>query len=250
MAIYVNEVAGLAKLTARADVGAGYRVRESACGAPRTVCRQACRARATPDHRQWFPSMPPLPATPTVRAKSELEKGRLMAKTGSTTKDPRGDELEVERRAEAPRAVSYDAWSRRDAVQAFGGLPAPDPAELRGKWNGEFVGRPALAWLSRFMFHGWCGKEITDPEHGHNLIRRRGQVMPSLKVKISSGISRFDGRPAVVVSYAETDPAPARVLRGELRWLSPDVELLGLLMIQIGRHLIGPFPFSLRRSQH
>jgi len=49
------------------------------------------------------------------------------------------------------------------------------------------------------------------------------------------------------VSYADAPP-PVRWSRGELRWLSPGEEILGLLTIGVGHLYLGPFPFRLTRS--
>ena len=63
------------------------------------------------------------------------------------------------------------------------------------------------------------------------------------------GLSLLDGRPAVIVDYSRTARPPVSWVRGELRWLTPGREILGLLIFPLGKHRIGPFPFSLTRSE-
>jgi len=146
-----------------------------------------------------------------------------------------------------------ETWSMRDALRFFSDLPVAEPVELIGRWNGEFIGRPALVRMAHAMTvptYGWCGKEITEAENLRNLVRRHGAVKPSVAAKMSAGLSRFDGRPVVTVNYAETAPFPVSRGRAEMRSLSPDTEVLGLLIIlTVGQHYLGPFPYRLRRSQ-
>ena len=139
-----------------------------------------------------------------------------------------------------------------DAIRFFSELAVPAPAELVGRWDGKFIGRPGLVRMAQAMTvptYGWCGKEVTDSENLRNLVRRHGAVKASVAAKMSAGLSRFDGRPVVTVNYAETAPFPVTRGRGEMRWLSPDTEILGLLIIlTVGQHYIGPYPYRPRRS--
>lgn len=63
------------------------------------------------------------------------------------------------------------------------------------------------------------------------------------------GLSLLDGQPAVIVDYSRTAKPPVSWLRGELRWLEPGHEILGLLIFRLGKRHIGPFPFHLTRSE-
>ena len=65
---------------------------------------------------------------------------------------------------------------------------------------------------------------------------------------ISSGGSLLDGRAALVADYSRTAAPPVKWLGGEMRWLVPGEQVLGMLVFPIGRRLLGPFPFQLTRS--
>ncbi len=144
-------------------------------------------------------------------------------------------------------------WSMRDARVAFAHLSAPDPQELAGRWDGAFVGRPGLRRLTAAIaatspLRGWCGKEINQAGDVHNLVRRGGATEKSVGAIAARGSSLLDGRPAVIVDYSRTAKPPVSWVRGELRWLTPGQEIIGLLIFPLGRHHIGPFPFRLTRS--
>lgn len=146
-------------------------------------------------------------------------------------------------------------WSMHDARLAFAQLSAPDPQELAGRWDGEFVGRPSLRRLTAAIaatgpLRGWCGKEIGQAGHVHNLVRRKGAIEKSVGATAARGSSLLDGRPAIIVDYSTTAKPPVSWVRGELRWLRPGQEILGLLIFPLGRHHIGPLPFRLTRSAH
>lgn len=144
-------------------------------------------------------------------------------------------------------------WSMRDVRLAFTHLSAPDPQELAGRWDGAFAGRPRLRRLTAAIaatgpLRGWCGKEIDQTGNVHNLVRRGRAIEKSVGARAARGSSLLDGQPAVIVDYSRTAKPPVSWVRGELRWLRPGEEILGLLIFPLGRRHIGPFPFRLTRS--
>jgi hypothetical protein len=144
-------------------------------------------------------------------------------------------------------------WSMRDAGRVFAQLSAPDLQELAGRWDGAFIGRPSLQRLTTAIaatgpLRAWCGKDIGPSGDVHNLVRRRGATKESVRAAAARGSSLLDGQPAVIVDYSKTAKPPVSWVRGELRWLRPGQEILGLLIFPLRKHPIGPFPFRLTRS--
>jgi hypothetical protein len=145
--------------------------------------------------------------------------------------------------------------SMSEARRVFSGLPAPQPGELVGRWDGTMVGRPGLRQLGRGIaaftpLRGWCGKLVEDDGLVHNLVRRGTITKQATDCWVSSGGSLLDGRAALVADYSRTARPPVKWLRGEMRWLVPGVQVLGLLVFPVGRWVIGPFPFQMTRSGH
>ena len=145
------------------------------------------------------------------------------------------------------------AWSMRAARRAFSGLPAPQPGDLVGRWDGTMVGSPGLRRMSRVIaaftpLRGWCGKQVEATGLVHNLVRRGDTTRQATDCWVSSSGSLLDGRAALVADYSRTARPPVKWLRGEMRWLVPDAQILGMLVFPIGRRVIGPFPFQLTRS--
>jgi hypothetical protein len=82
-----------------------------------------------------------------------------------------------------------------------------------------------------------------------NLVRRGGAIEKSVGAVAAHGLSLLDGRPAVIVDYSRTAKPPVSWVRGELRWLKPGHEILGVLIFPLGKRRIGPFPFLMTRSE-
>lgn len=135
----------------------------------------------------------------------------------------------------------------RGARRAFSGLLAPLPADLVGRWDGTMVGSRGLRRLSRAIaaftpLRGWCGKHVEDAGLVHNLVRRGHSTQRATDCWVSSGGSLLDGRAALVVDYSRTAAPPLKWVRGEMRWLVPGEQILGMLVLPVGRRLIGPSP--------
>lgn len=143
----------------------------------------------------------------------------------------------------------------RDVRRVFAQLAAPaDVQELVGRWDGVFLGRPRLRRLTAAIatvspLRGWCGKEIGQSGDVHNLARRGDAIEESVGATAGRGLSLLDGQPAVIVDYSRTAKPPVSWVRGELRWLEPGHDILGLLIFPLGKRYIGPFPFRLTRSE-
>ncbi len=151
-----------------------------------------------------------------------------------------------------PATSPAASWSRREVRRVFAELSAPDPRELVGRWDGEFVGRPALRRLAGAVIalspmRGWCGKQITESGDVRNLLHRGSIVTEIAGATIARGPSTLDGRPSAVVEYSHMESPLLRRAHGELRWLRADVELLGILF-PFGSRLAGPLPFVMTRS--
>ena len=144
-------------------------------------------------------------------------------------------------------------WSMRDVRRVFAQLSAPEVPELAGRRDGAFAGRPGLRRLTAAIataspLRGWCGKEIDRSGDVRNLVRRGGAIEKSVAAVAGRGVSLLDGRPAVIVDYSRTAKPPVSWVRGELRWLEPGHEILGVLIFPLGKRWIGPFPFRMARS--
>lgn len=144
------------------------------------------------------------------------------------------------------------SWSMHDVRRVFAQLSAPETHELAGRWDGVFVGRPSLRRLTAAIaaaspLRGWCGKEIGQSGEVYNLARRGGAITKSVGAVAGPGVSLLDGRPAVIVDYSGTAKPPVSWVRGEMRWLKPGREVLGVLIFPLGKHCIGPLPFQLAR---
>jgi ketosteroid isomerase-like protein len=103
----------------------------------------------------------------------------------------------------------------------------------------------ALAAVS--PLRGWCGEEVGQSGEVRNLVRRGGATEKSVGARAVCDFSLLDGGPPVIVDYSGTAKPPVRWLRGELRWLRPGQEVLGLPIFPLGKRRIGPFPFQLTR---
>lgn len=83
----------------------------------------------------------------------------------------------------------------------------------------------------------------------HNLVRRGSGSVESVGATAGRGVSMLDGQLAVIVDYSRTAKPPVNWVRGELRWLEPGQEVLGLLIFPLGQRRIGLFPFRMTRSR-
>jgi hypothetical protein len=120
--------------------------------------------------------------------------------------------------------------------RAFNEAPAPELADLIGRYEATFAGwlrvGGALA-MGLTGMAGWWGKQFRAPAHGEdslegeNLLRRRGQLVESIPMRAHIGPSRIDGRPALVVKYPADARWPHNRVTDELRPLD-DETLLGL----------------------
>ncbi len=152
-----------------------------------------------------------------------------------------------------PVHAATEQWSMREARRAFERAPVARFDDLVGRWDGEMAGRASLRRLTLAMnaltpLRGWCGKEFEGSGMVRNLVRRDGGVQQSVSAAAGDGVSLVDGRPAVVVDYSGARP-PVRWVRGELRWLTPGSEVLGVLLFPVSGRFVGPLPFTMVRCR-
>jgi hypothetical protein len=151
-----------------------------------------------------------------------------------------------------------DKRSLRALHRAFREAPTPELARLIGSHEAEFVGPAWLRLPSPLTMRltgmpGWCGKAFRTPAEGgdslegENLLRRRGQLVPSIPMSAELAPSRVDGRPALVVSYPPDARWPWRRVNDELRALD-ERTLLGLTFGIPGAPR-GGSPFLLHRME-
>ena len=100
-----------------------------------------------------------------------------------------------------------------DAIRFFSELAVPAPAELVGRWDGKFIGRPGLVRMAQAMTvptYGWCGKEITDSENlrklgpptwGRQGVRRREDVCRVVPVRRPASRHRELRRDGAIPSF-------------------------------------------------
>lgn len=130
------------------------------------------------------------------------------------------------------------------------------PEEVVGDLEASFVPplrRIAPAGLGLIGLRAWYGKRFRREGArvaGVNLLRRGDELVETLPMTLSLGISRIDGQPTLVVGYAADAPRPWRWVRDELR-LAPDGTLVGMSIVDLPvlRGLGGaPFHLSARPS--
>ena len=160
--------------------------------------------------------------------------------------------LPVESQAAVP-PQQLSTLSMRGVRHAFGRLPAPQPGDLVGRWDGTMVGNARLRLLNRMIsalgpMRGWCGKQIEAGGLAHNLVRRGATSRRATDCWVSSGESLLDGRAALVADYSRTARPPLKWIRGEMRWLVPGTQVLGVLVLPVGGRIIGPFSFQMTRA--
>jgi hypothetical protein len=130
---------------------------------------------------------------------------------------------------------------------------------LEGLHAAEFVGPgwwrrsgPVITRLGGMP--AWWGKRFwaspTQPQvlDGQNLLRRDGGLVPSFPMQARVAPSRFDGRPALVVSYPRPAPWTWRQVTDELRPLPGLPGTLVGLTATSAPVLTGGLPFLLHRA--
>lgn len=129
----------------------------------------------------------------------------------------------------------------------FHELTPPDPADLHGRYQAEFVGpgwlrRAAGPVLSLAGLRGWWGKEFDGLGHGTNLVQVGNELKRLLPMILVAMTSLVDGRPGIALTYSAGSPLPWPWIIDEIRWLDNNT-LLGLTMITRGNlhHLAFPF---------
>lgn len=137
--------------------------------------------------------------------------------------------------------------------EAFEGLAAPPLRGLAGTWRAEFVGPLALRktagpGLALLGLPGFWGKELGHDGQGINLLTRDGGKERTLPMQLRIEPSRIDGRPSVVIHYAEDAPLPWRFVIDELRAVDART-LLAMSLVDRGPFKRAPLPFLLHRER-
>jgi hypothetical protein len=125
-----------------------------------------------------------------------------------------------------------------EVIAAFSAAGEPTLQHLAGRHRATRCGPlwmrgPAPLFLAATGMPGWWGKQFAAPApgattiDGHNLVRRDGDVVPSLPMSARLGASRVDGRPALLLTYPPDARRPWRHVTDEVRPTEHDV-LLGL----------------------
>lgn len=156
-----------------------------------------------------------------------------------------------------PAALSAsDQASLVEVRDLFAAAGEPTTDMLVGRHQARFVGPAwwrhlAVGLVAALGMPGWAGKEFwptADPEvlDGRNLLLRRGTLVPSFPMRARVAPSRFDGRPALVVTYPVPAPWQWRQVTDELRPLTPG-SLVGLTISSLPV-MPGGLPFRLDRA--
>lgn len=157
--------------------------------------------------------------------------------------------------SDVPTTSLSSLSSLRACTAAFRDAGDPTIESLLGRLRATSIGpgwmrRAEPLFLAATGMPGWWGKEFASVEpatvmRGHNIVDRDGSLVPSLAMTARLGVSRVDGRPALVATYDGGAPWPWRGVRDELRPLV-DGSLLGL-SFGLVPPLPTPAPFLLTR---
>ena len=140
-------------------------------------------------------------------------------------------------------------------IRAWSRLQAPALEDVVGDLRAEFVTplrHVAPVGLGLVGLPRWHGKRFTASGPGElagvNLLRSPGGhgFEERLPMRAVLGAGLADGRPAVVVTYAEDAPRPWRWVRDELRQLDDGV-LVGMSYVDRRPLRCGGLPFLLCR---
>jgi hypothetical protein len=135
----------------------------------------------------------------------------------------------------------------------FASLAIPEPASIRGVYQGCFVGPawlrssagPALALSG---LGGWWGKEFSADGSAINLVLRAGKYGKCFPMKLVPALSFIDGKEGLALHYQQGNPLPWPFVVDELRRIDADT-LLGMTIANL-RGLRGlAFPFLLQSSK-
>ena len=135
----------------------------------------------------------------------------------------------------------------------FHELTPPTVEAMHGRFQAEFVGpgwlrRIAPPGLAPLGLGGWWGKTFDGRGQGINLVRRRGQLVEVIPIKLAEAPSLLDGRIGLNITYPPGSRFPWPIIIDEVRWLD-DATLLGLTLVpKAGLHRLA-LPFLLRKTE-
>jgi hypothetical protein len=158
--------------------------------------------------------------------------------------------------ARVPGSASSGTLADLRAAFAEGGDVSLDL--LVGLHRAAFVGPgwwryagPAITRLGGMP--SWWGKRFwsttrSDVLDGENVLERDGRMVPSHPMQAQVAASRFDGRPALVITYPRPAPWTWRQVTDELRPLADAPGTLVGLTVTSAPVLRAGLPFLLRRE--
>ena len=114
-------------------------------------------------------------------------------------------------------------------------LPSPSADSLAGTHKSEFVGP---RWLRRIAgpglfplgLGGWWGKKFDSQGQGMNIVRRRGEQLMIMPVKLREMASLIDGMLTLAITYEPGSRLPWPWVIDEVRRLDEET-LLGMTMV-------------------
>ena len=123
-----------------------------------------------------------------------------------------------------------------------------------GFYRGTFVGpgwlraagNPALTIGG---LGGWWGKKFEVDGSAVNLVLQAGELEARLPMRLTSGSSALDGKPALALIYAADSRFPWPHIVDELRQLERD-SFLGMTYVNFGVLRKLAFPFLLEAQEH
>jgi hypothetical protein len=114
-------------------------------------------------------------------------------------------------------------------------LAVPKADSLAGTHKSEFVGPGWLRLIAGpglvpLGLGGWWGKKFNAQGHGMNIVKRRGELLTTMPVRVAEVTSLIDGELTLAITYERGSHFPWPWVLDEVRRLD-DGTLLGMTMI-------------------
>lgn len=139
----------------------------------------------------------------------------------------------------------------------FSSLPPPDAALRHGFFRATFIGPAWIRLSARPSLEvtglpGWQGKKFLSADAATNVLKKRGQLVHALAMRVTPGISAVDGKQGLALTYPPQDgrpaPFPWRLVRDEMRVVDSNTLLcMTIVDLPLLRHMA--FPFLLTREE-
>lgn len=190
-----------------------------------------------------------------------------IVQAGSKRPDGRSLRQILGKDPENATAQDVEKLSRKDAMQLFYALDAPEHANLDGEYQARLLPGGVLGGASAFFTHHifpngrfmrhtlWTGKafaaEGQNKGHGYNIFALHRSEGPEKVLRLRpmrTSISRSkvgrDGKPSFFVDYHWDNKGPVHSMRDEIRQINPDL-FIGAGYMGLGGGPINPAPFVL-----